>query len=120
MSDAGANIEFMYSGHQHQLILVLDDSLVGGAVPKVWTARQQVTKRSFTLCPPRRECDPRRPLIPVPLQTRRGASIQVLKARFGVLQRARIQQFISTAAKKFDVLRFDFVVTADEIGELRE
>jgi hypothetical protein len=36
MGDAGVNIEVMYSDHDHQLILVVDDVAKGRAVSEAW------------------------------------------------------------------------------------
>jgi hypothetical protein len=36
MADAGVNIEVMYSDHQNQLILVVDDFKKGLAVSEIW------------------------------------------------------------------------------------
>jgi hypothetical protein len=36
MADAGVNIEVMYSDHDHQLILVVDDVARGRAVAEAW------------------------------------------------------------------------------------
>jgi hypothetical protein len=36
MADAGVNIEVLYSDHEHQLILVVDDLVKGRAVSKTW------------------------------------------------------------------------------------
>ena len=36
MSDAGVNIEALYSDHDHQLILVVDDQAKGQAVAEAW------------------------------------------------------------------------------------
>jgi hypothetical protein len=43
MADAGVNIEVIYSDHDHQLILVVDDIAKGRAVSEAWTRdnRQQ-------------------------------------------------------------------------------
>jgi hypothetical protein len=38
MADAGVNIEVLYSDHQHQLILVVDDLERGRAVSAAWAA----------------------------------------------------------------------------------
>jgi len=38
MADAGVNIEVMYSDHDNQLILVVDDMEKGRAVSKAWRA----------------------------------------------------------------------------------
>jgi hypothetical protein len=37
MADAGVNIEVLYSDHDHQLILVVDDLARGRAVAEAWT-----------------------------------------------------------------------------------
>ena len=37
MADAGVNIEVMYSDHDRQLILVVDDFEKGRAVSQAWT-----------------------------------------------------------------------------------
>jgi len=39
MADAGVNIEILYSDHDHQLILVVDDLEKGKAVSAAWTRR---------------------------------------------------------------------------------
>jgi len=36
MAEAGVNIEVLYSDHEHQLILVVDDIAVGRAVSEAW------------------------------------------------------------------------------------
>jgi hypothetical protein len=36
MAEAGVNIEVLYSDHNHQLILVVDDLAKGGAVSEAW------------------------------------------------------------------------------------
>ncbi|MEP6919825.1 MAG: ACT domain-containing protein [bacterium] len=36
MADAGVNIEVLYSDHEHQLILVVDDLAKGRAVSEAW------------------------------------------------------------------------------------
>jgi len=41
MADAGVNIEVLYSDHDHQLVLVVDDVTKGRAVAEVW-ARENV------------------------------------------------------------------------------
>jgi hypothetical protein len=43
MAEAGVNIEVMYSDHDHQLILVVDDLARGRAVSEAWT--RDVTMR---------------------------------------------------------------------------
>ncbi|MFS8070630.1 MAG: amino acid-binding ACT domain-containing protein [Byssovorax sp.] len=40
MAEAGVNIEVMYSDHDHQLILVVDDLAKGRAVSEAWTREQ--------------------------------------------------------------------------------
>lgn len=40
MADAGVNIEVLYSDHDHQLILVVDDIERGQAVSEEWTREQ--------------------------------------------------------------------------------
>jgi hypothetical protein len=37
MAEAGVNIEVIYSDHDHQLILVVDDIAAGRAVSEAWT-----------------------------------------------------------------------------------
>jgi hypothetical protein len=37
MADAGVNIEVLYSDHDHQLILVVDDLAKGQAVAEAWS-----------------------------------------------------------------------------------
>jgi hypothetical protein len=37
MAEAGVNIEVLYSDHNHQLILVVDDLVRGRAVSEAWT-----------------------------------------------------------------------------------
>jgi hypothetical protein len=37
MADAGVNIELLYSDHDHNLILVVDDIAAGRAVSEAWT-----------------------------------------------------------------------------------
>jgi prepilin-type processing-associated H-X9-DG protein len=37
MADAGVNIEVLYSDHDHQMILVVDDMAKGRAVSEAWT-----------------------------------------------------------------------------------
>jgi len=39
MTDAGVNIEILYSDHDHQLILVVDDLEKGRAVSEAWSRR---------------------------------------------------------------------------------
>lgn len=40
MANAGVNIEILYSDHNHQLILVVDNILKGRAVSEAWTREQ--------------------------------------------------------------------------------
>jgi hypothetical protein len=40
MADAGVDIEVLYSDHNHQLILVVDDIARGRAVSEMWTREQ--------------------------------------------------------------------------------
>lgn len=40
MAEAGVNIEVLYSDHDHQLILVVDDIAEGRAVSEAWTREQ--------------------------------------------------------------------------------
>ncbi len=40
MADAGANIETLYSDHDHQLVLVVDDSARGYQVSEKWTTQR--------------------------------------------------------------------------------
>ena len=44
MAEAGVNIEVLYSDHDHQLILVVDDILKGRAVSEAWTRAQSSNK----------------------------------------------------------------------------
>ena len=37
MADAGVNIEVLYSDHEHQLVLVVDDFAKGRVVSEKWT-----------------------------------------------------------------------------------
>ena len=39
MAQAGVNIEVIYSDHQNQLILVVDDFEKGKAVSEMWTGK---------------------------------------------------------------------------------
>jgi hypothetical protein len=41
MAEAGVNIEVMYSDHDHQLILVVDDVARGRAVSEAWMRPRQ-------------------------------------------------------------------------------
>jgi len=40
MAEAGVNIEVLYSDHEHQLILVVDNMEKGRAVSQAWTSNQ--------------------------------------------------------------------------------
>ena len=40
MAEAGVNIEVLYSDHDHQLILVVDDMVKGRAVSEAWKREQ--------------------------------------------------------------------------------
>jgi hypothetical protein len=40
MAQAGVNIEVLYSDHNHQMILVVDDMAKGRAVSEAWTREQ--------------------------------------------------------------------------------
>ena len=40
MAQAGVNIEVLYSDHNHQLILVVDDIAKGRAISEAWTREQ--------------------------------------------------------------------------------
>lgn len=40
MAEAGVNIETIYSDHEHQLILVVDDPVKGRAVSEAWQAER--------------------------------------------------------------------------------
>ncbi len=44
MAEAGVNIEVLYSDHEHQLILVVDDTVRGRAVSAAWTREQPSTE----------------------------------------------------------------------------
>jgi hypothetical protein len=44
MAEAGVNIEVMYSDHDHQLILVVDDIARGRAVSEAWMRRSRAPK----------------------------------------------------------------------------
>jgi hypothetical protein len=45
MAQAGVNIEVLYSDHNHQLILVVDDLEKGRAVSDAWTREQDARKQ---------------------------------------------------------------------------
>jgi hypothetical protein len=45
MAEAGVNIEVMYSDHEHQLILVVDDFATGLAVCEAWTGSRKDLNR---------------------------------------------------------------------------
>jgi hypothetical protein len=40
MAEAGVNIEVIYSDHDHQLILVVDDIAKGRAVSEAWICEE--------------------------------------------------------------------------------
>jgi hypothetical protein len=42
MAEAGVNIEVLYSDHDHQLILVVDDFAKGQAVSDQWTREREM------------------------------------------------------------------------------
>lgn len=44
MADAGVNIEVLYSDHDHQLILVVDDVEKGRAVSEAWMHEERETQ----------------------------------------------------------------------------
>ncbi len=44
MAEAGVNIEVLYSDHEHQLILVVDDYKKGQSVATEWTRELWGTK----------------------------------------------------------------------------
>lgn len=44
MADAGVNLEVVYSDHNHQLVLVVDDPVKGSAVSKEWTRQRAQTQ----------------------------------------------------------------------------
>jgi hypothetical protein len=45
MAEAGVNIEVLYSDHDHQLILVVDDIAKGQVVSQAWTRKQALPDR---------------------------------------------------------------------------
>jgi len=45
MAEAGVNIEVLYSDHDHQLILVVDDIAKGRAVSEAWTRENAAPDR---------------------------------------------------------------------------
>jgi hypothetical protein len=45
MAEAGVNIEILYSDHDHQLILVVDDIAKGRAVSEAWTREDAASDR---------------------------------------------------------------------------
>jgi hypothetical protein len=45
MAEAGVNIETLYSDHEHQLILVVDDITKGQAVTEAWMREQAIRMR---------------------------------------------------------------------------
>jgi hypothetical protein len=46
MAEAGVNIEVLYSDHDHQLILVVDDFEKGRAVTEEWARESQAVRLS--------------------------------------------------------------------------
>ena len=50
MAEAGVNIEVLYSDHDHQLILVVDDIEKGRAVSEAWRRRTKSVKFGGTQC----------------------------------------------------------------------
>ncbi len=48
MAEAGVNIEVMYSDHDHQLILVVDDPVKGRAVSDAWERDRLAATRFVT------------------------------------------------------------------------
>jgi hypothetical protein len=46
MAEADVNIEILYSDHDHQLILVVDDLAKGRAVSENWTREQELSLRN--------------------------------------------------------------------------
>jgi hypothetical protein len=44
MADAGVNIEVLYSDHDHQLILVVDDIVRGRSVTDAWNAESNAQR----------------------------------------------------------------------------
>ena len=46
MAEAGVNIEVLYSDHDHQLILVVDDPARGQEVSETWTRESRPQSRS--------------------------------------------------------------------------
>ncbi|HZI86388.1 MAG TPA: hypothetical protein VFD48_06120 [Pyrinomonadaceae bacterium] len=47
MAEAGVNIEVIYSDHDHQLILVVDDIVKGREVSEAWARQQEIQQRTF-------------------------------------------------------------------------
>jgi len=46
MAEAGVNIRTLYSDHDHQLVLVVDDIDAARAVSRAWTGAAQISERS--------------------------------------------------------------------------
>ena len=46
MADAGVNIEVLYSDHDNQLVMVVDDVVAGRAVSETWARASQDESRS--------------------------------------------------------------------------
>lgn len=44
MAEAGVNIEVLYSDHDHQLVLVVDDLVKGSAVARAWVAETSLAR----------------------------------------------------------------------------
>ena len=47
MAEAGVNIDVLYSDHDHQLILVVDDMARGRAVSEAWARKQAMSSRAI-------------------------------------------------------------------------
>jgi hypothetical protein len=50
MAEAGVNIEVLYSDHDHQLILVVDDAARGREVSAAWTRETGMAEASSISC----------------------------------------------------------------------
>jgi hypothetical protein len=48
LAEAGVNIEVLYSDHNHQLILVVDDLARGRAVSEAWMRERQLQQEAFS------------------------------------------------------------------------
>lgn len=53
MAKAGVNIEVLYSDHEHQLILVVDDLAKGRAVSEAWKCEQPAVQARHSILQPR-------------------------------------------------------------------